>query len=82
VSRTSVDESTNTTLPPAAAPDPVIDYYDAEGGAVTTSENKKYLLMSLLKAFDRDVFYAMKDISAWTKLVVLVLHTPAQKFPD
>ena len=81
VSRTSVDDSTNTNVTATvAAPDPVIDY-DAEGGAVTTSENKKHSLMSLLKALDRDVFYAMKDIG-WNEAGGPCLsYAIAQKFP-
>jgi hypothetical protein len=78
VSRT---EATNTNVSAAvAAPDPAIDY-DAEGGAVTTSENKKHSLMSLLKALDRDVFYAMKDIG-WNEAGGPCLsYAVAQKFP-
>jgi hypothetical protein len=81
VSRTSVDDSTNIdVVTTAAAPDPVIDY-DAEGGAVTTSENKKHSLMSLLKALDRDVFYAMKDIGLNEAGGPCLSYAVAQKFP-
>jgi hypothetical protein len=81
VSRTSVDDSTNTNVAAtAAAPDPVIDY-EAEGGAVTTSENTKHSLMSLLKALDRDVFYAIKDIG-WNEAGGPCLsYAVAKKFP-
>jgi hypothetical protein len=81
VSRTPVDGLTNTNATTtAAAQDPVIDY-DAEGGAVTTSENKKHSLMSLLKALDRDVFYAIKDIGCNEAGGPCLSYAIAQKFP-
>jgi hypothetical protein len=80
-SRTSVDDATDIDVAPkAAAPDPVIDY-DAEGGAVTTSENKKHSLMSLLKALDRDVFYARDDIGLNEAGGPCLAYAIAQKFP-
>jgi hypothetical protein len=81
VSLQSVDDATDIDVTPTvAAPDPVIDY-DAEGGAVTTSENQKHSLMSLLKALDRDVFYAMKDIGLNEAGGPCLAYAVAQKFP-
>jgi hypothetical protein len=80
VSRSSVDGSTNTNVATTAAPDPVIDYA-AQGGAVTTSENKKHSLMSLFKALDRDVYYAMKDVGLNEVGGPYVLSALVQIFP-
>jgi hypothetical protein len=81
VSHNSIDGSTNSNVATTAAvPDPVIDY-DAQGGAVTTSENKQHSLLSLFEAFDRDVFYPMKDIGLNEAGAPCVLFALAQKFP-
>lgn len=81
VSRTSVYESTNTNVSTTiAVPDPVIDY-ETEGGAVITSENNKHSLLSLLKALDYDIFYAMKDVGLNEAGAPCLSYAVAQKFP-
>jgi hypothetical protein len=80
VSGPSVDGSNNPNAATTAAPDPEIDYA-AEGGAVTTSENKKHSLMSLFKGLDRDVFYAMEDVGLDEDGGPCIFFALAQRFP-